>query len=62
MDEGRAACEVREDESVDTLIEVVVGTWYSLFLSWVRIDGFPLRERAASVSSFLARVLSAQTG
>ena len=62
MDEGRAASEVREDESVDTLIEVVVGTWYSLFLSWVRIDGFPLRERAASVSSFLARTLCTQTG
>jgi len=61
MDEGRAASEVREDESIDTLLEVVVGTWYSLFLSWVRIDGYPLRERAASVSDFLARTLSSRT-
>ena len=59
LDEGLAAAEVRDDEEIETLVEVVVGIWYSLFLSWVRIDGYPLRERAAAVSRFLARTISA---
>jgi AcrR family transcriptional regulator len=59
LEDGLAASEVREDESIDTLIEVVLGTWYSLFLSWVRIDGYPLRERAAAVSGFLSQTISA---
>lgn len=58
LDDGVATAEVREDEDIDTLLEVVVGIWYSIFLSWVRIDGYPLRKRAAAVSRFLARTLS----
>jgi len=58
LDDGLMASEVRDDEEIDTLLEVMVGTWYSLFLSWVRIDGYPLRTRAAAVSTFLAGTLS----
>jgi len=58
LDDGLAASEVRDDEEIDTLLEVMVGTWYSLFLSWVRIDGYPLRIRAAAASGFLAKTLS----
>jgi len=61
LDEGLAADEVRDDEEVDTLLEVIVGTWYSVFLGWVRIDGYPLRKRALSVSRFLARSLERET-
>jgi AcrR family transcriptional regulator len=60
LEEGLAASEVRDDEDIDTLVEVVVGVWYSLFLSWVRIDGYPLRDRAAAVAGFLARTLSVE--
>ena len=59
LDDGLAASEIREDEEIDTLVEVMVGSWYALFLSWVRTDGYPLRKRAAAVSGFLARTLSA---
>ncbi len=59
LEEGRAAAEIRVDEDLDTLVEIVVGVWYSVFLGWVRIDGYPLRERAAAVSAFLARTLAA---
>ena len=62
LEDGLSASEIREDEEIDTLVEVVVGSWYSLFLSWVRIDGYPLRERARAVSGFLARTLSASMG
>jgi len=58
LDDGLAASEVRDDEDIDTLVEVVVGVWYSLFLTWVRIDGYPLRDRAVAVAGFLARTLS----
>ena len=62
LEEGLRAGEVRDDEDLDTLVEVVVGVWYSLFLAWVRIDGYPLRERAAAVAGFLARTLCVQPG
>lgn len=58
LDDGRAAGEVRDDEDFETLVEVVIGSWYSLFLGWVRIEGYPLRERAGAVSRFLARTIT----
>ena len=62
LEEGIAAGEIRRDEDVETLLEVVVGVWYSLFLSWVRIDDYPLREKAGSVSRFLVRALERSPG
>ncbi len=62
LEEGAAAGEIRRDEEIDTLLEVVVGVWYSLFLGWVRIDGYPLREKAGTVSRFLVRALSESPG
>lgn len=46
--------EVRTDVDLETLGEVVVGTWYSMFTSWVHFDDYPLRERAAAAAHFLA--------
>jgi AcrR family transcriptional regulator len=59
LQEGLAAGAVRDDTDLDTLTDVVVGTWYSVFLSWVRIEGYPLRARASAVSRFLARTITA---
>jgi AcrR family transcriptional regulator len=59
LDEGRAAGDVRDDVDLDTLTEVVVGTWYSMFLSWIHFDDYPLRERAAAAAGFLAGTLGA---
>jgi AcrR family transcriptional regulator len=36
---------------------LAVGTWYSMFLSWVHFDDYPLRERASSAARFLADTL-----
>jgi AcrR family transcriptional regulator len=58
LEAGLAAGEVREDEELETLVEVVVGSWYSLFLGWVRLEAYPLRDRAAAVSRFLARTIA----
>lgn len=57
LEDGVTAGEVRDGIDLDTLTEVVVGTWYSLFLSWVHFDDYPLRERASSVARFLAGTL-----
>jgi AcrR family transcriptional regulator len=50
--------ELRDDVDRETLLEVVVGAWYSLFFSWVHFDGYPLRERASKAACFLAQTLS----
>jgi AcrR family transcriptional regulator len=58
IEDGRAAGDVRCDEEIETLVEVVVGTWYSIFLSWVHFEDYPLRERAMANARFLARTLT----
>jgi AcrR family transcriptional regulator len=59
LEDGLARGELREGTDLDTLSEVVVGTWYSLFLSWVHFDDYPLRERASRAARFLACTLVA---
>jgi AcrR family transcriptional regulator len=59
LEDGLEAGELREGVDLDTLCEVVVGTWYSIFRSWVHFDDYPLRERASRAGRFLARTLTA---
>jgi AcrR family transcriptional regulator len=56
---GLQAGEVRPDVELDTLNDIVVGAWYSIFLSWVHVEDYPLRERAASAARFLASTICA---
>ena len=58
LEDGLAAGELRTDVDLETLNEVVVGTWNSIFLSWVNLDDYPLRERATSAGRFLAAALT----
>jgi AcrR family transcriptional regulator len=58
LEEGLAAGEVRRDVDLDTLTEIVVGTWYSMFLSWVHLDDYPLRARASKAARFLSRTIT----
>ena len=57
LEDGARRGEVREDVDFETLLEVVVGAWYSMFFSWVHFDGYPLRERATKAARFLAQTL-----
>jgi AcrR family transcriptional regulator len=59
LEGGYDSGELRRDVDLDTLTEVVVGAWYSMFLSWVHYEDYPLRERASSAARFLAESLSA---
>ena len=58
MEDGFDSGAIRNDVEPETLIEVVIGTWYSMFRSWVHFEDYPLRERAASAGRFLASTLS----
>jgi TetR/AcrR family transcriptional regulator of autoinduction and epiphytic fitness len=58
LDDGFGSGAIRDDVDRDTLVEVVIGAWYSMFLSWVHFEGYPLRERATAVAHFLARTLT----
>jgi AcrR family transcriptional regulator len=58
LEDGLESGEIRDGVDLDTLCEVVVGTWYSLFLSWVHFDAYPLRERASQAARFLAGTLA----
>lgn len=57
LEDGAARGELRGDVDPDTLLEVVVGAWYSMFFSWVHFDDYPLRERATKAARFLAQSL-----
>ncbi len=58
VEDGIEAGAVRTDVDLETLTEVVTGTWYSMFLGWVHVDGYPLSERASAAARFLAESLS----
>ena len=58
LEDALAAGEVRAGVDLETLSEVVVGTWYSLFLSWVHYDDYPLRARASAVARCLAEAFA----
>lgn len=57
LEDGAARGELRDDVDPETLLEVVVGAWYSMFFSWVHFDGYPLAERAGKAARFLAGTL-----
>lgn len=61
LEDGALRREVREDVDRETLLEIVVGAWYSLFFSWVHFEGYPLRERASKAARFLAQTLARST-
>ena len=62
LEEGRALGDIRSDVDLDTLVDVVVGTWYSMFLSWVHFEDYPLRDRVSAAAQFLATTLTAPNG
>jgi len=47
---------------VAVLSEVVVGTFVTLMLNWLGIEGYPFRARATAMARFLADALRARRG
>lgn len=52
--------ELRADQDIETLTEMVVGTFYVLMLNWVSLDDYPLRKRSVAAGRFLANALTKQ--
>ncbi len=50
--------QLRSDYNIETLTEMVVGTFYVLMLNWVSLDDYPLRERAQAAGKFLAAAVA----
>lgn len=50
--------QLRNDQDIETLTEMVVGTFYVLMLNWVSLDDYPLRERSIAAGRFLASSLT----
>ena len=57
LQRGVDAGQVRDDFPVETLAEVLSGTFAQMSLSWIHFDDYPVRERAASAARFLAGTL-----
>lgn len=51
---GVEAGRVREDIPVETLADILSGTFASMSLSWIHCDDYPVRKRAAAAARFLA--------
>ena len=46
---------------LDTLTEIVVGTFYALMFNWANFEGYPFRKRALAAARMLGRLIAAQS-
>ncbi|MAE94380.1 MAG: hypothetical protein CL910_06940 [Deltaproteobacteria bacterium] len=53
---------VRSDVPIETLADILAGTFSSLSLSAVHFEDFPIRERSAAAARFLARSVAPRQG
>lgn len=60
--DGLRRGDVTTAHPVPVLSEVVVGTFNTLMLNWLGIDGYPFRARATAMARFLADALRAREG
>ncbi len=60
--EGRVAGEVTPDHDDEVLAEMVMGAFYALMFNWANLEDYPLRERAAAASRFLAQAITTTGG
>jgi len=60
--DGLAAGEVTRDHDEETLVEMLLGAYYAVMLSWTNFDGYPLRERARAAGRFLAEAITVDRG
>lgn len=56
--DGLEAGDVTRAHDEETLVEMLLGAYYALMLSWTNFDGYPLRERAHAAGRFLAGAIA----
>jgi AcrR family transcriptional regulator len=60
--DGVRAGDITTAYPVPVLSEVIVGTFTTLMLNWLGIEGYPFRARATTMARFLADALRARKG
>ena len=60
VQDGVAAGDLPARHSVETVTDVVLGSFYSLIFGWAHREGFPLRARSLAAASFLVGALESQ--
>lgn len=56
--DGIEAGDVTLAHDEETLVEMLLGAYYALMLSWTNFEGYPLRERARAAARFLAGAIA----
>ncbi len=56
--DGLEAGDVTREHDEETLVEMLLGAYYALMLSWTNFEGYPLRERATAAGRFLASAIA----
>jgi AcrR family transcriptional regulator len=60
--DGLDSCEVTRAHDEETLVEMLLGAYYAVMLSWTHFEGYPLRERAGAAGRFLASAIAMDGG
>jgi AcrR family transcriptional regulator len=56
--DGQAAGDVRADQGVDFLTEMVVGGFNTVMNNWVNISDYPVKDRLGETAAFLAEAIA----
>lgn len=56
--DGQAAGDVRADQGVDFLTEMVVGGFNTVMNNWVNIPDYPVKDRLGETAAFLAEAIA----
>jgi hypothetical protein len=60
--DGLERGEVTREHDEETLVEMLLGAYYAVMLSWTNFEGYPLRERARAAGRFLAGAITVDPG
>ena len=60
--DGQAVGDVRDDESVEFLAEMVVGAFTGVMNNWITLPGYPVKDRLAQTAAFLGDALAPRAG
>lgn len=60
--DGQAAGEVRRDQPVEFLAEMVVGGFGAVMNNWVNLPNYPVKDRLAQTAAFLGGAISPPEG
>ena len=56
--DGQAAGDVRRDQDVGFLAEMVVGAFHAVMNNWVEMRDYPVKDRLAQTAAFLAEAIT----